>query len=91
MIARFGNNELRTIENHLSIQATGSLNERIRRCLNGESGTWWWDDRTAREMLAGAGFFPATPEFLERFAHLSLEDSRQVDLLGSWLTSERQL
>ncbi len=91
MVARFGNNELRTIENLLSIQASGPLTKRIHRYLNGESGPWWWDDRTAREMRLGAGFFPTTPENLERFAHLSIEDSRQIDVLGSWLPAERLL
>ena len=91
MIARFGNNELRTVENHLSIQAPGSLWERIDRYLKGESGPWWWDDRTSREMRLGAGFFPATPANFERFARLTLEDSRQIDVLGSWLPAERLL
>lgn len=91
MVARFGNNELRTIENHLSIQAHGRLRERVSRYLSGASGPWWWDDRTAREMRMGAGFFPATPENLERYARLSIEDSRQIDVLGSWLPAERLL
>ena len=91
MIARYGNNELRTLENHLAIQAPGSLGERIRHYLNGESGPWWWDDRTAREMRLNAGFSPATRANLERFARLSLKDSQQIDLLGSWLPAERLL
>jgi hypothetical protein len=87
MIARFGNNELRTIENHLSIRASGNLCERCRQYLKGDTGPWWWDDRTAREMQLGAGFFPATPENLERFARLSIEDSREIDILGCVVTS----
>lgn len=91
MIARFGNNELRTVENHLAIQAPHRLGARLRRYLGGEGGPWWWDARTAREMQLGAGFFPPSPENLERFARLSLEDCRQIDVLGSWLPAEAGL
>jgi len=91
MIARFGNNELRTVENYLTIQEQGSLPQKVRRYLRAETGPFWWDDRTAREMVRGAGFFPATPENLERFARLTLEDCYQIDLLGSWLWAESRL
>lgn len=91
LIARFGNNELRTIENYLTIQEHASLPLRLRRYLRGETGPWWWDDRTAREMKRGAGFFPSTPANLERFARLSLEDCPQIDLLGSWLPAEARV
>jgi hypothetical protein len=91
MIARFGNNELRTIENFLAIQEQGALLLNLRRYLTGETGPWWWDDRTAREMKLGAGFFPVTPMNLERFSRLSIEDASQIDVLGSWLLAESRL
>jgi hypothetical protein len=91
MIARFGGVEMSAIQNFLATQAPGRLDQRLARYLRGESGPWWWDDRTARRMIGQAGFFPADPEHLERFARLALEDYRQVDLLGSWLADEARL
>ena len=91
MIARFGNNEMRTVQNYLSVRADRPLAQRVRRYLRGEGGPWWWDDRTAREMKRGAGFYPASPGNLERFARMTLEDCTEIDLLGSWLPGETEL
>lgn len=91
MIARFGNNELRTVENHLTIHEPFSWSRKMDRYLRGETGPFWWDDRTAREMKRGAGFFPTTLANLERFSKRTLEDCGQIDLLGSWLPSENRL
>ncbi len=91
MIARFGHNELRTVENYITIRETGPWFQKVRRYLRGETGPCWWDDRTAREMARGAGFFPTTPDCLERFARLTLDDIPEIDLLGSWLPAERRL
>lgn len=91
MIARFGNNELRTVENHLTIKEPRPWNQKVKRYLQGDTGPFWWDDRTAREMARGAGFFPPTPEHLEHFARLTIDDIPQIDVLGSWLASEDRL
>jgi hypothetical protein len=88
MISRFGGVEMRTALNYLSIHAPGRVDQRLRRYLRGQGGPWWWDARTAREMIRQAGFFPVDPEHLERFALMFLEDCRQVDLLGSWSPDE---
>ena len=91
LISRFGNNELGTVLNYLSIRRPGRLDQRVLRYLRGESAPWWWDDRTAREMKKGAGFFPATPENLDRFARMALRDCAEIDVLGSWLAGEDQV
>lgn len=36
-------------------------------------------------------FFPLTEQNLERFAELMIEDSKLVDILGSWRLEERRL
>ena len=48
LVSRFGRVEMRTVRNYLGIQAPGRLDQRLRRYLRGESGPWWWDDRTSR-------------------------------------------
>lgn len=42
-------------------------------------------------MQNNAGFFPLTEQNLERFGELMIEDSKQVDILGSWRLEERRL
>lgn len=91
MISRFGNNEMRTVMNFLSVRSTEGYWTKLSKYLNGQMDPWWWDDRTAREMVRGAGFFPATPETLERFAKMTIADCPQIDLLGAWLPGEREL
>ena len=91
MISRFGKVEMRTVFNFLGIQAPDRLHRKLRLYLKGEADPWWWDDRTSREMIRQAGFFPVDADQLERFARLFIEDSRQVDLLGSWSPDEARI
>jgi hypothetical protein len=91
MIGRFGGVEMRTVSNFMAIHARGTLRQRLNDYLSGASGPWWWDDRTKREMIRQAGFFPVDPEHLDRFARLFMADCTQVDLLGSWSKEEGQM
>jgi hypothetical protein len=91
MMSRLGGVEMRTARNYLSIHEPGRLDQRVRRYLRGEGAPWWWDARTARQMIGQAGFFPVDPKHLERFALLFLENCRQVDLLGSWSRDESRM
>lgn len=91
MISRFGNNEMRTVMNFLSVHSNEGYWAKVLKYLKGQMDPWWWDDRTAREMVRGAGFFPATPDNLDRFARMTLTDCPQIDLLGAWLPGERWL
>jgi hypothetical protein len=88
MVSRYGGVELRTVMNLLAIEMPGRLDQRLVRYLRGETGPWWWDDRTSREMIRQAGFFPVDPPHLERFARMFLADAREVDVLGSWSPEE---
>ena len=40
------------------------------------------------QMKHAAGFFPIDNEHLYRFSEMMLEDSQQIDILGSWLNEE---
>lgn len=88
MIARFGGTEMKAIQNYLGVHAGLRLDRRMRRYLRGDSGPWWWDDRTMRNMIRLSGFFPSDPPHLERFGALALADAEQLDVLGSWLPDE---
>lgn len=84
MIARYGSNELSCVCNYIGIQ---------------EHHSWWrfirwrgfynrWNERVASAMSSNAGFFPSTPAMLERFSKLIIEDTKQLDLLASWVPDE---
>lgn len=85
MIARFGAFELNAIVNYLGVS---NKKPGILRYIKGEIQPWWWDQKLLRFLQTNAGFFPATEENVSRFARLMLEDTKQVDILGSWLAEE---
>ena len=88
MIARYGAFELATIVNYLGIL---SPKHSVWKYIKGEQPQWWWNRNLMRYMQTNAGFFPATEENLNRFGRMMLEDSKQLDMLGSWLRDERMM
>ncbi|MBD1431741.1 hypothetical protein H8B06_02800 [Sphingobacterium sp. DN00404] len=87
MIARFGAFELSTVVNYLNIKEKPNSWEYIR----GEKGQWWWDDNLLRYMHKNAGFFPIDKDSISRFCDLMINDSKDIDVLGSWLVNENYL
>ena len=86
MISRFGSTELSCILNYLSV--TADRKQRISYML-GKSSAWWWQESIRKQMKEWSGFFPSSEQALNKFCELSLSDTKQVDLLGSWLGCER--
>lgn len=86
MIGRFGSNELRAM-------AVGLARESGERYplsyISGKSSQWWWTDSMVDQMRDCAGFFPSTPEMLQRFTSLMKEDVKELDIFGSWFEAER--
>lgn len=85
MIARYGSTELAALINYLGVKAT---HHSAWQYIQGNSHEWWWNESIMNQMQRWSGFFPSTEENLQRFGELMLEDSKQVDLLGSWLRDE---
>lgn len=85
MIARFGANELNAIINYLGVNANKYS---IWEFIQGKQPECWWNKNIMYNMENNAGFFPATPQNLQRFGEMMIEDSKEVDLLGSWLKEE---
>ena len=85
MIARFGANELNSVINYLGVNAK---KHSIWKFIQGKQPEWWWNKNIMYNMQNNAGFFPATPENMQRFAKMMIEDAKEVDLLGSWLNEE---
>lgn len=85
MIARFGANELNAVINYLGVNAT---KHSIWEFIQGKQPEWWWNKNIMYNMQNNAGFFPAIPENMQRFGEMMIEDTKEVDLLGSWLKQE---
>lgn len=85
MIARFGANELNAVINYLGVNAK---NHSIWKFIQGKQPEWWWNKNIMYHMQNNAGFFPATPENMQRFGEIMIEDTKEVDILGSWLKQE---
>lgn len=85
MIARYGAFELASVINYLGVK---NAQHSCLKYISGKSPQWWWNKRLMKFMQSNAGFFPSTEENLMRFGDLMLEDSKLVDILGSWQKDE---
>ena len=85
MIARYGATELSTIINGIGVKH-GRPN--LWRYIKGQELDWWWKKPVLNQIEQWSGFFPASVENVERFCEMMIADSKQVDLLASWLNSE---
>lgn len=85
MIARFGANELNAVVNYLGVT---SDKHSIIKYIKGVQNEWWWNKGILYCMQNNAGFFPTTPEYMQKFGHLMINDMKEVDLLGCWLSNE---
>ncbi len=88
MIARYGSTELAAIINYLGVS---SKSHSVWKYIRGEQPGWWWEPYIMKQMTRWSGFFPSTPETLSRFGRMMLEDTKQLDLLGSWVSDENFL
>ena len=86
MIARYGSTELLALTNYL-----GVVDKHHSACkyIQGKQFAWWWQDNVKDQMTRWSGFFPSTEENMMKFGELMVEDSQQVDVLGSWLPDEQ--
>lgn len=88
MIARIGATEMSAVLNYLSIKE----NQRNPfTFITDKTSEWWWRDSVAKQMSQWSGFFPATEDMLNRFAEMTLNDCKEIDILGSWLEGELKL
>ena len=85
MIARFGSTELSALVNYLGMNTP---KHSIIEYIKGEQPEWWWNKSIMNQMQQWSGFFPPTPENMQRFGDLMLEDIKALDLLGCWVQSE---
>ena len=88
MIARYGSTEMFAVTNYLGVIAK---HHSAWKYIQGKQFAWWWEDNVKDQMTRWSGFFPSTEENLMRFGEMMVEDSKQLDILGSWLPDEEIL
>ena len=88
MIARYGAFELASVVNYLRVK---NAQHSCLKYISGKAPQWWWNKRLMEFMQSNAGFFPSTEENLMRFGEMMVEDSKQLDILGSWLPDEETM
>ena len=88
MIARYGSTEMCALTNYLGVT---EKHNSAWKYIQGKQSAWWWEDNVKDQMTRWSGFFPSTEENLMRFGEMMLEDSKQLDILGSWLPDEKVL
>ncbi|WP_397445420.1 hypothetical protein [Polaribacter sp. R77954] len=86
MIARFGSTELSCLSNYLGVH---SQKNQYFSYIKGKTNAWWWEKNILNQMQQWSGFFPPTVEKIEQFCDLMLADMKEVDILGSWLSEEK--
>lgn len=87
MIARFGSTELINIVNYLGV--TDKQYKNYLKFIKGESPAWWWQENVMKQLQDWSGFFPPTKEKITQFCEMMIEDSKYVDILGSWVEDEK--
>ncbi len=89
MISRFGSVELSAVLNWMAVHDESGSFRKSLKTIFGESQYFWWDDWVMSQMSNVAGFFPSNPTNLSKFAEKTLEDVRNIDILGSWSIGEK--
>lgn len=84
MATRIGHTELSCIINYIEIlemKNQGFLSRILNR-INGKSVDWEYTVVDAMHRMSG--FYPSTPENLEKFVKLFIEDIKNIDIIGVW-------
>jgi len=89
MISRFGTTELNCINNYLCVASQAPQYKKILDYITGYTHTPWWNTDHFQVMSDYSGIFPPNQETAERFSVQYLEDSPEIDLLGSFQYFER--
>lgn len=88
MICRFGSTELSTIAVY---KEALSENHDPIKYIKGDIPAWWLTKHQAEHIQTYSGFFPATEEYVTKFTQLMLNDTKYIDILGSWFSYEKFL
>ena len=91
MISRFGTTELNCINNYLCVNSDKPFAGRLVDYITGHTHTPWWNSDHFQVMSDYSGIFPPTQSTAERFSEIYLQDSPEIDLLGSFQYFEKYM
>lgn len=87
MVARFGASELNCmVGTHWERQAGI---QKYVRYLKGDISSPFLREAIIRTGHINAGIFPPSKEVIQRFSDLMFEDMKELDILGRWLSNEK--
>lgn len=91
MIARYGATELEIIVRYLTILRQRRMG--LGFLLKNEKwkGSFGWEQRLLDKISDLSGVFSNTPDEMEQFCEMVLQDSKEIDILGSWKPGENKL
>ncbi|MEN9235208.1 MAG: hypothetical protein Q6L50_06570 [Gloeomargarita sp. GMQP_bins_120] len=85
LICRFGNVELNATLRAYHIRRPALYwGEKSWNYIRGRIHHFWWDASALESIGMDAGFFPAKPEYVERFGERLLADMPLIDVLALW-------
>ncbi|WP_304323135.1 hypothetical protein [Phocaeicola plebeius] len=88
MIARFGSTELSALINYIGVNSSVHS---IVKYIQGKQLEWWWNRNIMEQMQQWSGFYPPTPENMQKFGELMINETKEVDILGSWIINENYI
>lgn len=91
MICRYGSTELNAVLKYEANANSDSFFQKCKKYLFDDIYEFWIDDFSIKLLRQSAGFFPATRENLINYGKLMIEESKKIDILGSWIYSEKFL
>ena len=89
MVCRFGSLELQVMVAHLNRAGANGIVKKIQCVFRGEPLDYNLVLKNRFHYMAG--FFPAEDVFMERFAQLMIEDSKQIDIVGVWRAEQHRI
>ena len=91
MISRFGSGEINIVTNYLAVHSNAPFLLKCKNYITKQAGLPWWDELFLKSMRNNMGIFPESIEMLERFSERYLNDSVEIDLLGSMSHVEKYM
>lgn len=87
MIARFGSTELSCMVDYIH----STTKYKYTKYIKSKITSYGFREQTITNAYTWSGIFPANIEFLSRFSELMIQETSNVDVLGSWLEEESYL
>ena len=91
MIARFGATELAFLTTYLIAEDNHWWMRKRLHYISNKIRTFAWENGIIEDMVNVSGFFPFTLDNARLYTELVLNDTKELDILGSWLNRERLL